>query len=171
MPTLEDVLGSLDTIELTGASGVCGGLTMGRNKATGRRAFRLVVEDTIEQTISLAHIDHVFLEMIDIVGYSEPKCQGSVVCNVSNADFGYDFGDPDGAPGQARTYPPVGHDDRAVQRMLDDCDCGTSNDRGRVRSLKFYFTVKFIERNLPRADDRWARCQFTCCTDCERLTT
>jgi hypothetical protein len=30
---------------------------MGCNPATGRRAFRLTVEDTIEQTISLARIE------------------------------------------------------------------------------------------------------------------
>ena len=43
MPTLEDGLGTVDTLELTGASGVCGALTMGRGPVTERRAFQLSI--------------------------------------------------------------------------------------------------------------------------------
>lgn len=167
MPTLEDVLGASGTLELTGASGPCGGLTMARDPATGRRAFRLVVEDTIEDTISLTRIDDVVLEIVEVIGLSEPGCRGSMICGEYKNDLQYAFGAPDGAPGQARTYPPVTHDHGAIERLIDTCNCKTSNDKGRVRSLKFNFMVRFTERHVPPADDRWSRCNFSICIDCE----
>jgi hypothetical protein len=167
MPTLESVLDTPDPIELTGASSVCGGLTMGRNHTTGRRAFRLTVEDTIEETISLARIDAVFLEQVDVAAYDNPDCRGSFLSAGSNTDLAYYFGDPDGGQGHARTYPPLHDDDGAIARLLDECGCGQE----QVRSVKFYFTVKFVERQTPPAEDRWARCQFTCCMECEPRTS
>ena len=171
MPTLEDVLGTTTILELTGAWGPCGGLTMARDPATGRRAFRLVVEDTIEDTISLTRIDDVVLEIVEIIGLSEPGCRGSMICGEYKDDLQYAFGAPDGAPGQARTYPPVTHDNGSIERLLDKCNCRTSNDKGQVRSLKFNFMVRFTELSPPPLADRWSRCSFSICTDCEARTS
>jgi hypothetical protein len=171
MPTLEDVLGASNSLEMTGASGPCGGLTMARDPATGRRAFRLVVEDTIEDTIALTRIDDVVLEFVEVIGLSEPGCGGSMICGVYEDDLQYAFGAPDGAPGQTRTYPPVHHDDGAIERLIDDCNCRTSNDQGQVQSMKFNVMVKFTERHQPPAEDRWSRCSFSICIDCEARTS
>jgi hypothetical protein len=163
--TLEDVLGAFDQLELTGARSACGALTLGYNPVTRRRAFRLVVEPDVEQIVNVGRIDDVRIESVTVSVWDRSSCRGKLLCSVESGDsFVFEFGDSDGAPGQTRTYPPLAHDDRAIKRLMEKCNCQTAG----AESVRFDLVVRFTERREPPNDDVWGRCVFTFCEECHQ---
>jgi hypothetical protein len=164
MPSLESVLGAAGNVELSGAvNPIFGALTMAHDPATGRRAFRLVLDPDAEECGSaITRIDDVEIDQVEVIGYPNPDCSGPHVCASPMITLALPFGPVPGAPGQTRECQPVVHDDARITGLMLTCSCATPG----VRSVQIRVTIRVFDRGKPPMADQWVRGDFRFCDDC-----
>jgi hypothetical protein len=163
MASLESVLEAAGPIELTGASGILGGLTMGHDPATGRRAFRLALAADAESYSNvLKRISDAEIFELSVIGYRHDSCGGGIVCAPKPVPISLPFGPIAGKPGKQRDCPPARHDNGAIARLLAECSCATVD----VRSVAIIASVRVNDRRPAPDPDQWAREDFRFCLDC-----